>query len=84
MSQTNQKEVKEENIVKKTCRELDFTQKELALMLDVSTGTISMWQKGEITKMGQLALKLLLENRELKNKLQKIKEAQDIITSLSV
>ena len=71
-----------DNIVKKTCAELGITQKELAEMLDVSQSAISLWQKGEIPKMANLALTLMLENKECKEKLSKIKEAKNIIDSL--
>lgn len=70
------------NIVKEYCQELEITQKELADKLKVSEPTIAKWNKGEIPKMAQLALDLMLENRAYKNKLQKIKEAQSIISSI--
>jgi len=55
-----------ENIVKKVCKELGITQKELAEMLDVSTSAVSLWSKGEIPKMAKIALECMLENKELK------------------
>jgi len=55
-----------DNIVKKVCKELGITQKELADKLDVSTAAISTWGKGDIPKMAELALKLMLENKDLK------------------
>jgi len=55
-----------DNIVKKVCKELGITQKELADKLDVSTAAISTWSKGDIPKMAELALKLMLENKDLK------------------
>ncbi|MDR2100134.1 MAG: helix-turn-helix domain-containing protein [Campylobacteraceae bacterium] len=71
-----------ENIVKQTCKELGITQKELAEMLDIPQPTLARWQAGDITKMAQKALELLLENKQLKAKLQKIKEAQNILNNL--
>ena len=71
-----------DNIVKRVCKELGLTQKELAERLDVSTASISLWAKGDIPKMAQLALELMLENKELKDKLERIREARDIIHSL--
>lgn len=68
-----------ENIVKHTCKELGMTQKELAEMLEVSQPTVSEWQKGNIPKMAQLALELLLENRSLKADLALIKQAHAIL-----
>ena len=72
----------EDNIVKKVCQIFDLTQKELGEMLDVPHPTISRWYAGDIPKMAKIALELLLENKQLKDKLQKIKEAQNILTNL--
>jgi DNA-binding XRE family transcriptional regulator len=56
--------VEEENLVKKTCRELGITQKELAEILEVSESSIKRNGKNiEVT------LKLLLENYHLKNRI---------------
>jgi len=71
-----------ENIVKKVCKELNITQKELAEMLEVQPSAVSNWTNGQMPKMVQIALELILENRELKSKLQKIKEVRDIISNL--
>ena len=57
-----------ENIVKKVCKELGITQKELAEMLEVSTSAVSLWSKGDIPKTAKVALELLLENKKLKDK----------------
>jgi len=73
---------KEVNIVKKVCAELGINQKELADMLGVSTGAISLWAKGDIPKMAKLSLKQMLEIKELKEKLNTIKKAQEIINSI--
>ena len=52
---------KEENLVKKTCRELGVTQKELANILGVSNTTISDWASGKtkIPNLGKKTLALL-------------------------
>ena len=63
---------KEENLVKKTCRELNITQKELANTLGVSPNTISNWNKGKIDKIN----KVLLESMVYK---KKFSELQDIL-----
>lgn len=70
------------SIVKDTCAELGITQKELADKLEVSPASISDWAKGNIPKMTELALKLLIENKELKHKLQIFKEAHKIASEL--
>lgn len=68
-----------ENIVKLTCKELGMTQKELAEMLEVQPTAVSNWANGQIPKMAQLALELLLENRSLKADLALIKQAHAIL-----
>ena len=69
----------EENIVKITCKELGITQKELAERLEVSQASVSDWAKGNIPKMTELALQLLLENKELKEKFDILKKAHKIL-----
>jgi DNA-binding XRE family transcriptional regulator len=49
---------KEENLVKKTCRELGITQKELAEKIGVNPRTITNWSN-EDTKMPLMASKFL-------------------------
>ena len=71
-----------DNIVKKVCKELGITQKELADKLDVSTAAISTWGKGDIPKMAKIALECMLELKECKEKLNQIKQIRDIIQSL--
>ena len=72
----------DENIVKKVCKELGITQKELAERLEVSPASVSDWAKGNIPKMTKLALELLIENKELKEKLNVFKEAHKIASEL--
>jgi len=71
-----------DNIVKKVCKELNITQKELAEMLDVQPSAVSNWNKGDIPKIVKIALELLIENKQCKEKLQKIKNIRDVIMNL--
>jgi len=48
----------EENLVKKTCKELGITQKELAERIGVSNNTVSSW-KNDKQPMPKWSLKLL-------------------------
>jgi len=59
----------EENLVKKTCRELGITQKELAQRLGVNKNTISEWAnyKTPISKLVETTLKLLTIEKEFIN-----------------
>ena len=50
--------------------------------MGVSTSSISEWNKGSIPKMAQLALKLMLENREQQNQLKSIKKLFNIIQEI--
>jgi len=51
-------------------------------MLDVSTSAVSLWSKGEIPKMAQMALEQMLKIKEQEEKLNTIKKAQQILNSL--
>lgn len=65
----------EENIVKKTCKELNITQKELSEILDIPQSIVSGWATTNIPKMAELSLNLLVENKQLKEKLDVFKKA---------
>ena len=58
----------QENIVKKVCKELGITQKELAEMLEVQPSAVSNWSSGKIPKMAKIALECMLENKKCKEK----------------
>jgi transcriptional regulator with XRE-family HTH domain len=70
------KENSEENLVKKTCRELGITQKQLAEKMGVHSGTVRAWSsKGEIPEYFIKHLNLLINyNKEIQFK-NKFKEA---------
>ncbi|EIB8567109.1 helix-turn-helix domain-containing protein [Campylobacter coli] len=71
-----------ENIVKKVCKELNITQKELSEILGVPQTTISGWATTKIPKMVELALNLLIENKTLREKLEIFKKAHKIASEL--
>lgn len=68
----------EQNIVKKVCKELNITQKELAEKFGITTSAISQWNE-DIPKTAQVALELLIENKKLKDDLHIIKKAHEIL-----
>lgn len=71
------------NIVKKTCKELGVTQKELAELLGVNDGTPAQWSsKGEIPLTSIKFMKTLIENKQLKEKLLSVSNALSILDSL--
>jgi transcriptional regulator with XRE-family HTH domain len=66
--------LEEENLVKKTCRELGITQKELAEITGISLPTINRWSStNQISKPNKIFLDTILENNKLNNKLNEFK-----------
>ena len=61
----------EENLVKKTCKELGVTQKELAIYFNVSAQTVSNWvkdiQNNRLEKTTEMALKGIVYKKRLEN-----------------
>lgn len=67
----------DENIVKKVCRELEITQRELAERIGMSEGGLrTASSSGKITSQVEKSCELLLKNKELENELQEFKELQ--------
>ena len=63
MEVENSKKIEEQNelnLVKKTCKELGITQKELAEIVGVSQTTIFRWNKQGIDKTAKVILEGLL------------------------
>lgn len=74
-------EAMDDNIVKRVCKELGITQRELAERMGVSQGMPSKWAM-EATPPPQWAIvsmNLLLENERMKAKLEKLKDFQSLI-----
>ena len=71
--------MKEENIVKKVCKELGITQKELAEMLEVQPSAVSNWNSGKIPKMVEILLNQMLELKECKDKLKKLQNFKELL-----
>ncbi len=69
----------DENIVKKVCRELGITQRELAERIGMSADSLNnAVNQNKISKMAENSINLILENESLKNELKKyeiLKEA---------
>lgn len=70
----------EENIVKKTCRELGVTQKELADIMGVAKNTTTQWAT-QITPPESAVkfMELLAEHKKTKEQLEKLKSALEIL-----
>jgi len=70
----------DENIVKKTCKELGITQKELAERLEVSKPSVDRWAStGEIPDSSKKLINFLLENEYLKQELKELKQALKVL-----
>ena len=51
------------NVIKKICKELNITQKNLAEILEVPEGTVSSWAvKNEIPRLGKKAIEFYMQN----------------------
>jgi len=72
----DKEEVKEENIIKKTCKELGITQKELAVELGVSKPSVDRWAStGDIPESSSKLISFFIENQQLKNEILEMKNA---------
>ncbi|EJF07248.1 putative transcriptional regulator with C-terminal CBS domains [Thiovulum sp. ES] len=77
-------ENREENLVKKTCRELGITQKELAEKTGISLPTINRWSaSNQIPKQNIIFLETILENQKLQNKLLEFQDFFEKFKTLS-
>ena len=76
-------ENEEENLVKKVCKEYGITQTELAKKLDIPRGTLGRWtSNGNIPRGMSIALNLMIENKELKEKLLTVKRFKEILDEI--
>ena len=70
-----EKEQNEENLVKKTCRELGISQKELAEIMGYSTTSIYKWSNGsKIPKNGIKTLNILRECKSVKSEYEQFRK----------
>ncbi len=64
-----------ENIVKKACRVLGWTQKELSEKIKSSKSSVDRWATGEVPEDKEFLLSILIENEKLKKENFAIKTA---------
>jgi transcriptional regulator with XRE-family HTH domain len=75
--------MKQENIVKKVCKELGITQKELAEKMGVNDVTVRNWSsKGNPPDWAVNFMNLLLEYEKVKEKADKAKKLVEILEEL--
>jgi len=74
---------KDINIVKKVCKELGVTQKELAELLGVGVDTINKSAStGKVSKQLETSIYMLLEIKNLKNKLTTFNDLKNILKNI--
>ena len=75
--------MEEVHLVKRVCQEYNITQIELSQKLDIPRGTISRWVSTDnMPKTAELALELMLKNKELENKLDFFKGFKKALNEL--
>ncbi|ANE32867.1 transcriptional regulator [Campylobacter hyointestinalis] len=74
----------DENIVKRVCRELGITQRELSEILGVHLVSVQKWvaNANDLPLQTQKSLNLVLENHHLKNKVDKINTILKLIDEI--
>ena len=72
--------MEDENIVKKVCKELGITQKELAERIGYSESIVrQVSSNGNVSEPMKKAIDLLLENNSLRDSVKDLKTLADII-----
>lgn len=73
------------NLHDEVCKTLTITRQELADILGISLATVNNWvDSSRMSKTTQIALQLMLENHKLKERLRKIKQGQEAISSIEI
>lgn len=74
---------KEDNIVKRVCKELGITQRELAERIGMSADSLrTLSAKGQISTQTEAAINLVLENENLKKELENYKALRTAIKTM--
>jgi hypothetical protein len=74
----------EENIVKKTCKELGLTYRELGNKIGIKENSLRvMVSKDNITEQVRSAINLLIENETLKESLSEYKQLGTLLNKLT-
>lgn len=74
----------DDNIVKRVCKELNITQRELAERLGLHITAVQKWvaNADDLPLQTQKVLELVLENHRLKNKVEKVDTILKLIDEL--
>jgi hypothetical protein len=80
----NKMEEKSENIVKKVCKELGLTYRELGERIGVKESSLAvMVSKDNISEQIQKAIELLIENENYKKEMKEYTQLKTILQKLS-
>ena len=72
----------EQNIIKKTCKELGLTYAQLAEQIGYGENSVSNASRGEISKAMQKAIELYLQTLEQKKELEKLETLRSTLKSI--
>ena len=76
-------EAMDDNIVKRVCKELGITQRELAERIGMSADSLrTLSAKGQISMQTEAAINLVLENESLKKELENYKALRAAIKTM--
>ncbi len=79
-NRTKKRGASKDNIVKRLCKEIGITQKELARVLEVPEGTVSSWAvKNEIPRLGKKAIEFYIQNRKKDEVIQSYKNFVELL-----
>jgi len=79
-NRTKKRGASKDNIVKRLCKEIGITQKELARILEVPEGTVSSWAvKDEIPRLGKKAIEFYIESKKKEDVIQSYKNFVDLL-----
>ncbi|AKT91107.1 hypothetical protein CUREO_1263 [Campylobacter ureolyticus RIGS 9880] len=73
----------DENIIKKVCKELNLTYKQLGELIGYSESAVKNAGSGEASEPMKKAIELYLENLELKDKLKVLDDLSNILKELT-
>ena len=74
--------MEEQNIIKKTCKELGLTYAQLAEQIGYGENSVSNASRGEVSKAMQKAIELYLQTLEQKKELEKLEVLRSTLKSI--
>ncbi len=79
-NRTKKRGASKDNIVKRLCKEIGITQKELAQILEIPEGTVSSWAvRDEIPRLGKKAIQFYIESRKKDEIIQSYKNFVNLL-----